>query len=180
MAAPAVVSRAPALSLDRRTLGVGLVVLVLAGFALFRGQLVLPHDDDYDLFRILNGLRDWVNQNRSVLEPVRAGIAGLVALFNDLLASLGWPGVIGIAAAVGVAFGSLRLGLSAGVCLALLGALGLWEPSMAVLAMTLAAVLLALLIGVPLGIWAGRNQRVAAFLSLPDEAARRLHPLDGP
>ena len=38
--------------------------------------------------------------------------------------------------------------------------MGLWEPSIQTLALMLAAVALSLLIGVPIGIWAGRNARV--------------------
>ena len=143
-------------------------VLALAAvvvFALFHGQWTLPHNDDYDLFRTLNGVRDWVDLNRTLLEPIRMAIAGLVSLFNDVLASLGWPGVIAISAAIGVAFGSLRLGLIAGFGFGSLGALGLWDPSMATLAMVLAAVLLALLIGIPLGVLAGRSPRVSGALS---------------
>ena len=38
--------------------------------------------------------------------------------------------------------------------------MGLWEESIQTLALMGAAVLLSILIGVPFGIWAGRNERV--------------------
>jgi glycine betaine/proline transport system permease protein len=156
---------APGIRVSRRSaaLLLGLAAVVL--FVLFRGQWTLPHNDDYGLFRTLNGVRDWVDENRTLLDPFRGGIAALVALFMDLLASLGWPGVIGIAAAIGWAFGGWKLTVLAVSGFLLLGILRLWDSSMAVLAMMVAAVLLALLVGVPLGIWAGRNERVAAILS---------------
>lgn len=150
---------------SRRVVAALVAVGAVALWIVFRGQLNLPHNDDYDLFNWLNGVRDWVHANRTVLDPIRAGIAGLVALFDDLLASLGWPGVIAIAAAIGYAFGGYRLLILAATAFALLGVLQLWDASMAVLSMMLAAVLLALLIGLPLGILAGRSKRVAAFLS---------------
>lgn len=165
MAASATAVRGTGLALGRREVGLGLLVLLLGGWALLRNIATLPHNDDYELFNTLNGIRTWVNENRELLDPARGAVAGLVAAFDELLAMLGWPGVIGIAAAVGFAFGSAWLGLFAGFGLASLGALNLWVPSMQVLSMILAAVLLALLVGVPLGIWAGRNARVAAFLS---------------
>jgi len=149
----------------RRALVLGLALAAVVAFLLFRGQWTLPHDDDYFLFRILNGVRDTVEANRTVLEPVRAGVAGLVGLFDDLLASLGWPGVIAAATAIGLIFGGVRVALLALVGFAILGSLGLWESSMAVLAMMLVAVLLALGIGLPLGIIAGRSERVSAALS---------------
>ncbi len=158
-------SRSVGISVSRRTVGIALALVLVVGWALLRGVMTLPHNDDYDLFNALNGVRDWVGDHRELLEVVRNGINDLVGAFDELLAMLGWPGVIGIATAIGFAFGSLWLGLFAGFGLASLGALGLWEPSMQVLAIMLAAVLLALVIGVPLGIWAGRNARVAAAMS---------------
>ena len=40
------------------------------------GPVDAPHDDDYPFFRTLNGVRDWLAQNRTVLEPVRAASRG--------------------------------------------------------------------------------------------------------
>ncbi len=45
------------------------------------------------------------------------------------------------------------------------GVLGLWPESMDTLALTFAAVILSLLVGFPLGIWAGRSDRVMRTLS---------------
>jgi glycine betaine/proline transport system permease protein len=45
-----------------------------------------------------------------------------------------------------------------------MGWLGLWDQSMQTLALMLIAVLLSLLVGIPLGIWAGRNNRVEMAL----------------
>ncbi len=156
---------AAGLQVSRRVVVAVIAIVSVVLWIVFRGQMNMPHNDDYDLFNWLNGLRVWVGQNRSILEPIRTGVAGLVGVFNELLASLGWPGVIGIAAATGYAFGGWKLTILAASGFAILGALQLWDASMAVLAMMLAAVLLALLIGLPLGIMAGRSERVAAFLS---------------
>jgi glycine betaine/proline transport system permease protein len=145
-----------------------IAVIAIASVVLwivFRGQMNMPHNDDYGLFNWLNGVRAWVGDHRTILEPFRAGIAALVALFDELLASLGWPGVMGVAAAIGYAFSGWRLAILAVTGFALLGILGLWDASMAVLSMMIAAVLLALLIGLPLGIIAGRSERFSAFLS---------------
>ena len=150
---------------QRRTVGILLTLAVIVAYVIFRGQWTLPHDDDYGLFRFLNQFRDAVEANRTILEPARAGTAGLVGAFDEILASLGWPGVIGLAAAIGFAFGGVRLLVLAVSGFLLLGILGLWDSSMAVLSMMIAAVLLALGIGLPLGIAAGRSERVASALS---------------
>ena len=155
--------------LDERTARRALIaVLGMAAaiaFVLFHGQWTLPHNDDEPLFRTLNGFRDTVEQNRGILEPVRAGIAFLVGLFNDVLASLGWPGVIGLAGAMGLAFGGIRVALLAVLGFVSLGVLGLWDESTATLGMMLAAVVVSVAIGLPLGILAGRSDRVTAILS---------------
>jgi glycine betaine/proline transport system permease protein len=155
--------------LDERTARRWLVVLsVLAAailWVVFRGQMTLPHDDDAPIFRSLLGIRDWAESNRETLAPIREGIGGLIDLFDTLLGSLGWPGVIGLVTAIGVGFGGLRVGSLAFLGMASLGVLGLWDASMQTLSMILAAIILSLLIGLPLGIAAGRSNRLAAILS---------------
>lgn len=149
----------------RRALITVLAVAAAIAWVLFRGQWSLPHNDDAQLFRDLNGVSDAVSSNRSTLEPIRAAVSGLIELFNAIIESLGWPGVLGLAGALGVAFGGIRLGLLGVLGFASLGVLGLWDQSMATLGMILSAVVIALAIGLPLGIWAGRNARVSAILS---------------
>jgi glycine betaine/proline transport system permease protein len=155
--------------LDERIARRWLLVLgVLAAAVLwlvFRGQMTLPHNDDAPIFRTLGGIRQWANENRETLAPVRLGTGGLIDLFNEVLGSLGWPGVIGLFTAIGFGFGGIRVGLLALAGMASLGVLGLWDASMQTLAMILAAVLISLLIGLPLGILAGRSNRVSAALS---------------
>jgi glycine betaine/proline transport system permease protein len=155
----------PSAATSRRALAIVLGLAAVVAYVLFHGQWTLPHNDDYGLFRSLNDVRTAVAANRTMLEPVRAGIAGLVGLFDEVLAALGWSGVIGIAAAVGMAFSGVRLALLAGLGFALLGMMGLWDATMAVLSMLIVGVLLAIVIGLPLGIAAGRSRRLSAVLS---------------
>ena len=149
----------------RRALAAALLAAAAIAYLLFRNQWTLPHNDDEPLFRTLNGVRDVVDENRTVLEPIRLAIGSVVDAFDLVLASLGWPGVIGIAGALGLVFGGWRVAVLAISGFASLGVLGLWDQSMATLGLMLAAVLMALAIGIPLGIWAGRSQRVSAVLA---------------
>ena len=150
---------------SKRALVVVLGLAAVVAYLLFNGQWTLPHDDDADIFRTLNGIKDAIAANREILDPVRIGVTSLVDLFDELLASLGWPGVIGLVTALGLLFGGWRLALLAGFGFASLGILGLWDESMATLSVVLAAVLIALAIGLPLGIAAGRSNRLNALLS---------------
>jgi glycine betaine/proline transport system permease protein len=149
----------------RRLLAIVAAGLVVGLYVAFQGQWTLPHDEEYPLFASLNGLRDFVDQNRTAVEPVRAFIGALVDFFDVLIAGLGWPGVLAVAGGFGLIFGGLRLAALAVLGFAALGVLGLWAASMATLALMLAAVVLSLVIGIPLGILIGRSDRLAAFIT---------------
>ena len=149
----------------RRLLFVALLGAAVLIWILFNGQWTLPHDDDAPLFSSLNGIRDAVNENRALLDPERSLLGSLVGFFDDVLAALGWTGVIGLAGALGWVFGGWRLTVLVTVGFASLGVLGLWDESMATLSLMLSAVVIALMIGLPLGILAGRSNRVSAALS---------------
>jgi glycine betaine/proline transport system permease protein len=149
----------------RRLLAAALVAAAAVAFVIFRGQATLPHNDDFPLFRSLNGVRDFVDENRYVLDPIRSSVASLVDIFDLVIASLGWPGIIGVAGALGLVFGGVRLAVLAIAGFVSLGVLGLWDASMATLGLMLAAVIIAVAIGVPLGILAGRSRRVSAAIS---------------
>lgn len=151
----------------RRLLLLILAVVSVLLYLLFQGQGTLPHDEAYPLFDTLNGVREWVEENRNsifVFALIRDGIGGLVGAFDGGLAGLGWPGVIALAGGLGLIFGGWRLGLVGALGFAALGTLGLWQSGMATLAQMLAAVIIALLIGIPLGIVAGRSRRFAAAI----------------
>src|SRR5262249_1000955 len=72
---------------------------------------------------------------------------------------------IGLTGALAMVFGGLRLTVLVVAGFASLGVLGLWDPAMETLALMLAAVVIALLIGLPPGILAGRSDRAAALPS---------------
>jgi glycine betaine/proline transport system permease protein len=156
----------------RRALALIGVVVAVVLYLLFQGQWTLPHDESSPVFTALNAIRDWVDANRTtsplfvyVFDPIRVAIDALVTGIDAFLALRGWPGILAVSGALGLIGGGWRLAVLAVAGFASLGVLGLWESSIATLGLVLAAVILALLIGIPLGIVAGRSKRVAAFLS---------------
>ena len=160
---PAAARLEPAIA--RRLLMVIVIVLVAGLYVIFEGQWTLPHDEEYQLFTSLNGLRDFVDQNRTVVDPIRIFIGALVDVFDAIIAGLGWPGILAVAGGLGLIFGGLRLATLSVVGLAALGVLGLWAASMATLGLMLAAVVLSLSIGIPLGIVIGRSDRASAIVT---------------
>lgn len=149
----------------RRLAAAVLAALAVTLYVLLQGQWTLPHDESFPLFQTLNGLPATVDQYRNIFEPIRAFIGAIVGFFDLVLASLGWPGVIAVVGGLGFVFGGWRLALLAVSGFASLGVLGLWDASMATLSLMLAAVFLAVLIGVPLGIVIGRSDRASAIVT---------------
>jgi glycine betaine/proline transport system permease protein len=81
-----------------------------------------------------------------------------------MVASLGVAGTNALIAYIVFATSNLRTALFSMLMLLLCGMLGMWVITMDTLAMTLGTVFLSLLIALPLGVWAGLNDRVMAFL----------------
>jgi glycine betaine/proline transport system permease protein len=135
-------------------------------FLVFRGQQTLPHDNDAPLFEAILDLRSWIDANRNsnpILVVFVTGTRLIVSAAFDvtraILHGLTWPGLTALAGALGFVVGGWRMAaLMAGGFLSF-GILGLWAPSIDTLALTLAAVVLSLAIGIPLGILAGRSDR---------------------
>lgn len=74
-----------------------------------------------------------------------------------LVERLTWPVVMGLLTAVAYAVSGKKLALYTLVGMFLLGLLGMWELAMDTLSQVIVAVIISVLIGIPLGIWAARN-----------------------
>src|SRR5690606_33613403 len=96
----------------------------------------------------------------SFFTPISDAVGWVISSITDLLLWLPWYVVIALAA---VFPARKRRWTDTAVVVAALGycgAIGLWEPSMQTLALMSASVLLAVIIGVPLGIWGAVNPTV--------------------
>src|SRR4029077_1581294 len=76
-----------------------------------------------------------------------------------------WVGVTVAGVLVSLRFGGARAAIWASAAFIAFGASGLWLESMQTLALMLAAVGLSLVIGVPLGVWAGLSGRVHRLIT---------------
>ncbi|MET1073070.1 MAG: ABC transporter permease subunit [Umezawaea sp.] len=101
------------------------------------------------------------NEIRLVVDEFATFLQSLIAqpAFGRPLPLIGWLGVVALAAFVSYAAGGVRVALLAAAGFTFLGLQGLWQESMDTLALTLAAVVIALLFGIPIGIWAGLSDR---------------------
>lgn len=150
----------------------GAVILLVVVYVVFRDRWVLAHNDGAAPFQFLNDVRDWVNDHRNsspifvyFFNYISIGIGDLVSAFQTVLHGMGWIGVTATAGAIGWVFSGWRIGLTALAGFLAFGVLGLWDESVDTLALTVAAVLLSLLVGFPLGVLAGRSGRVRRLLT---------------
>jgi glycine betaine/proline transport system permease protein len=149
----------------------GLALLAVLLYLVFQNTAVLPHDEAAPLFRSINDVRDWVRDNRTtngaliVIGSIRGPIGALAEGSIGVLQYIGWLGIVGVAGVLGYVAGGWRIAILGVVGFLALGVLGLWPESVDTLGLTIAAVVLSLAIGVPLGILAARNQRVQNVLS---------------
>lgn len=109
---------------------------------------------------LFNPIRIFIND---FVELIRALIS--VPTGGGIIPVIGWLGVVGILGFVVYATSRLRVALLAMGLLAACGALGMWQHTMDTFAMTIAAVLLSLAIGIPLGIWAGLSDRALKLMT---------------
>ena len=170
--APIALSRPVARRPSRRTWALGLLGIAAVAFVALRGQFLLPNDDSSPIFQTLNDARGWIDSNRQgnpalafMLANIRGPIAQLAETFQGVLTAIGWTGVTAIMGALGYVFGGWRLAALMVGGFLMFGILGLWQAAIDTLALTLAAVVISVLIGVPLGIIAGRSDRFMGLIS---------------
>ena len=72
--------------------------------------------------------------------------------------------IIGVIALIAWRVSGVKLAVFSAISLLIIGLLGLWDDTMITLAMVFASVLFCTIVGVPLGIWAGRSDRFESFL----------------
>ena len=130
-----------------------------------------PADWNIHLREPLDAFKKWVVGNRATsplfvyfFEPISAFVDFVIRRSEAFLLWLPWPVIVASFFLLGNKFGGLRLGLLTTVCLLFMGLTGLWDASMQTLALMVAAVLISLVIGIPLGVWTARSNRAEAVL----------------
>ncbi len=153
----------------RRLIWLGAVVVaVLIGLQLTAG---FPEKWVISIGHFFESAENWILENDQssplfvyFLTPIKNGVNALFDNLVTLLLRMTWLGVIAAAASIAGVLAGWRLAVLTVAGFGAMGLLGLWEASVETLALVLVAVGVALLIGVPLGIWAGRNDRVDHIL----------------
>lgn len=105
---------------------------------------------------------NWVVQQwGETLEEIFLPVVHLLTGIENFLLWLPWYVVVALIVALGyMATRNLLVSIGLGTMGFLLGFFGLWEPGMKTIALMVTATLIAVLIGIPMGIWMSRSDRV--------------------
>ena len=146
----------------------GVVVAAVVGLAI-GGDF--PEGWRLEIGNVFSDLESWALRNRDTsplflyfFTPVKDTAE---AVYDNLLLGLErltYLGVIVGAGAIALVAAGWRKALLAVAGFTYLGLVGLWDRSLQTLTLMLIAVAISLLLGIPLGIWAGRSPRVERVL----------------
>ncbi len=157
---------------------VGLLIVWFALGRIFKGvhTLDIGNSEDTPTTEVLGQFAANIRAARAenpifvyIFNPFRQGIESFVevirAVISDpapgaLIPVIGWFGILAIIGFLVFATSNWRTSLLSMVLIFGCGVLGMWTYSMDTLALTLGAVVLSLAIALPIGIWAGLNDRV--------------------
>ncbi len=167
----------------RRALSVGTLILLgtlavwLLGRVVFANRFTLPlaQADLSPLHTNLNGFNDWVDANRNTnplflyfFNEIRQVVDATGTFFTHLISKtdvglgipqIGWLGTLILLTWVAFWLANGKMAVLTAVVFFFIGLQGLWPDAMDTLALVISAVLFALLVGIPLGIWAGTSDR---------------------
>jgi len=113
----------------------------------------------------INIIVDWLTVNLApFFDVVTVGIRVPLVALEHFLWWVPWWVVLTVFAGVAWKIAGWKISLLATIGLLFIGIIGQWDATMTTLAIIVASVLVSLLIGIPIGIIAGRNDRVESSL----------------
>jgi len=113
----------------------------------------------------INIIVDWLTINLApFFDVITIGIRVPMVALEKFLWWLPWWAIIIVFAIVAWRTASWKISLLATIGLLFIGAIGLWDATMTTLAIVVTSVAVSLLIGIPLGILASRNERYESSL----------------
>src|SRR5205085_1699417 len=157
----------------------GLVVLIvlaiLIGFLGWKNARPWPDSLVWNsLVSYLDRFQNWLSDSRNAAHPSSVFsvfndfanfLDNLVSWLTSFFDKLTWVGTTALGTLVVARYGHWRQALGVLFAFASFAAMGLWDESVQTFALMLAAVGLSLLVGVPLGVLAGRSRRFMNFMT---------------
>jgi glycine betaine/proline transport system permease protein len=148
---------------------VGIVLVILVSYFGWKGQFPWPSWLTWSaLSGYLDRFQNWLSAERNVPNPsffftIFNGFAtfldNLVSWLTSFFLKLTWVGTTVLGVVVVLRFGSRRAALGVLAAFLSFALMGLWLESVQTFALMFSAVALSLLVGMPLGVLAGRSDR---------------------
>jgi len=113
-----------------------------------------------------SGFREFTRTYGEFLENLFEPLEDFLVFLEDLLISSPWP--IVLAVLVGIVFllsRSIKITVGSLVALVLIGVFGMWEDTMRTIAMVTVCTMLAIVLGIPIGILMARSERVQGIVN---------------
>jgi glycine betaine/proline transport system permease protein len=158
-------------TLARRALVAALVFVAAIVVAVIFSSGTFPEAWNLGLRQPIDEFERWVIGNRANhpvfvygFTPVSSFIDGLLRLCERFLLGLPWITIVAAVALIAYRARGVLLALFSAAALMAMAAVGLWEQSLQTLALMGASVLLALLVGLPVGVLAARYPRFDAAI----------------
>jgi glycine betaine/proline transport system permease protein len=159
-----------------------IVALMYVSYRLWNLQYPWPAWLEWNsLSGYLDRFQNWLSSSRNETNPsfvfsifngFSSFLEHLVSWLNSLLLDLTWIGTTAAFVLIELRFGGKRAALILLAAFASFALMGLWEECMETLALMLAAVSLSLLVGIPLGVIAGRSDRFQRAITPVLDAAQ--------
>jgi glycine betaine/proline transport system permease protein len=147
----------------------GLIVALLTTVVLV-GSLLwadVPSWLDSHIQNEVRHMYSWITANRQdhwlftrIFSPIADAIDAFVRFVLWVLRRLRWTGVLVLTAAIGLSTGGYRAAVWGTLAMFGVGVTGYWDLTMITLALMIVSITLALAIGIPIGIWTARSDRM--------------------
>jgi len=147
-----------------------LIGKVIAGVQTYPESLQITTGSFWDEFI------SWININFfDTLESIKVFLLQIFLLpIKRLLLAVPWWWTISLITIAGWNLGRLRLALLCGASATFIAVCGLWDFAMFTLYLCGASVILSMIIGVPIGIWAAHSERAARVIGLAIDTLQTL------
>ncbi|AOG11807.1 ABC transporter permease [Agrobacterium sp. RAC06] len=158
------------------TAGLAVIVFSLVASLISPAFATLPDSLTLSTGTFWNEVVKWININFfDALEAIRTTLLiHLLVPIKRFLAELPWLGVVAVLAIAGYRLGGLRLAVLAATLSFLIAATGQWEKAMVTVYLCGIAVIIACLIGIPIGILAAERERLWRWLQVVIDTLQTL------
>ncbi len=110
--------------------------------------------------------KDFSRENGELIENIFEPLKIFLVWFEELLVATPWPLILIIFGALAwLGSRSLKMVVATILCFLVIGWLDMWEDTMSTISIVSVATLLCIALGIPIGVWMARNNRVQSAIT---------------